>query len=88
MYNGQILTDFYSILSNGYAYVDIGSVYSHLVKDTPEAYKRFLTRRKNVTPNQGHEVDDYVPSFKNMYRVREKDSDWEYAVCDYIGATG
>lgn len=78
---------FYSELDNGMVYIKEFMTFHHIVEANKKvkAIKKFMEQSEfnNVNINQ----IDYVPSFKNMYRIRQQ-YDWDYAEAGHSYAVG
>lgn len=74
--------DYYAILEDGNIYYSYGSMYEHIgtdaeIKKFEQGMAESIKNHKNITI-----LEDYKPTFKNMYKVDKKDS-WLYAAARY-----
>ncbi len=74
--------NYYAILENGNIYYSYGCIYEHIGTDTE--IKKFEVGMANDIKNHKDItiLEDYKPTFKNMYKVDKKDN-WLYAAARY-----
>lgn len=76
---------FYCDLGNDMYYIKEFITYHHIIKGK-KAIKKFMEQQEFKYDNP-KQIDDFLPHFKNMYRCT-KQSDWDYAECEYTYAVG
>lgn len=74
--------DYYAILESGNIYYNYGCLYEHIGTDIE--IKKFEENMANNIKNHKdiNILEDYKPTFKNMYKVDKKDN-WLYAAARY-----
>lgn len=86
--DGYTMTAFYSELDNGMMYMKEFYTFHHILVDKKKqkkALKKFMEQNEIV---DGSAVQiDYVPVFKNMYKIRQQ-YDWDYAEAEHSYAVG
>lgn len=85
--DNRTMVAFYSELENGMVYIKEFMTYHHIIvaSKKKKAIKKFLDQRE--FENSEVKEIEYVPTFKNMYRVRQNDN-WDYAEAGYNLAIG
>jgi len=74
---------FYAILDDGTVYRHSDGTYDHISKDA-EYEINYFEERMNMTKDRTDItiLEDYKPTFKNMYKIDKKDN-WLYAAARY-----
>ena len=81
----QELIAFYCDLGNNMYYIKEFMTYHHICKGE-KAVKEFM-EQQTIKHGKSRQIEDYTPHFKNMYKCM-KQSDWDYAECEYTYTIG
>lgn len=79
------MTAFYCDLENDMYYIKEFMTYHHIIKGK-KAIKKFMEQQEFKYDNP-KEIEGFLPHFKNMYKCTRQ-SDWDYAECEYTYALG
>lgn len=79
------ITAFYCDLGDDMYYIKDFITYHHIIKGK-KAIKKFMEQQEFKYDNP-KKIDGFVSHFKNMYKCT-KQSDWDYAECEYTYAVG